>query len=68
MEIRLFGTMVNGTMVSLKEEEQQYDKIEWLKAITREVSPMAFVDKFTLIILEGSTVLLEKWEKVLIAE
>jgi hypothetical protein len=36
MEDRLFGTKVNGTMDSLKEEEQEYDKIKLLKAISRE--------------------------------
>jgi len=32
-------------MDGLKEEEQQYYKIPWLKAISREVYPMAFADK-----------------------
>ena len=44
MEDRLFGTKVNGAMESLTEEEQQYNKIKWLKAISREVNLMAFAD------------------------
>jgi hypothetical protein len=46
MEDRLFGTKVNGTMDSMKKEEQEYDKIELLKAISREVISMAFAEQF----------------------
>jgi hypothetical protein len=57
MEVRLFGTKVSGTMDSLKEEEQEYNKIELLKAISRKVNPMAFADQFVLIICKRSAIL-----------
>jgi len=64
MEVRLFGTKVSGTMDSLKEEEQEYDKIKLLKAISREENSMALAEKFVWIIYKRSNNVSQKLEEV----